>query len=188
MPFSLLDEVSVFPLRAILFQSLLLLVAIAIEATVLRKQLRIGFQPSIRYAATLNLLTVVIGWIVFLGLEPVLPASVRTQIISYVLFGHFYSNSMARGIGAVVVAVGLVTFFVTFSIKAKALEWLTWILGKPIVKPVERTNPNRIRYGRSRPDQPAAPPHLLAVLRANALSFTAILLLLLLRNRIGQGL
>ena len=188
MPFSLLDEVAVFPLRAILFQSLLLLVAIAIEATVLRRQLRLGFQPSIRYAATLNLLTVVVGWVVFLGLEPALPANARTQVISYVLFDHFYSNSMARGVGAAVVAAGLVTFFVAFWIKAKGLEWLTWILGVPIVKPVERTNPNRIRYGRSRPDQPTAPPHLLAVLRANALSFTAVLLLLLLRNRIGQGL
>ncbi|MEM9002783.1 MAG: filament integrity protein FraC [Cyanobacteria bacterium P01_F01_bin.86] len=189
MPFSLLvDEAAVFPLRAVIFQSLLLLVAIAIEATVLRRQLRLGFQPSIRYAASLNIFSVVIGWIVFLGLEPLLPISARTQIISYILFGHFYSNSMARGLGAAIVAIGLIAFFITFWVKAKALEWLTWLLGVPIVKPIERTNPNRIRYGRSRPDRATASPHMLAVLRANALSFTVILLLLLLRTQIGQGI
>ncbi|MEL6385040.1 MAG: filament integrity protein FraC [Cyanobacteria bacterium J06626_18] len=189
MPFSLfLNETAIFPLRAVVFQVLLLLVAIAIEAAMLRRQLRLGFQPSIRYAASINILTVVVGWIVFLGIEPLLPPFAETQIISYVLFGHFYNNSgesIATGIGAAVVAVGLLAFFVSFWIKAKALEWLTWILGVPIVEPVDRSNPNRIRYGRSRPDRVTTPPHLLAVLRANAFSFTVILILLLLRTRLG---
>ncbi|MBE7385329.1 MAG: hypothetical protein F6J95_028510 [Leptolyngbya sp. SIO1E4] len=189
MPFSLfLDEAAVLPLRAIIFQCLLLLVAISLEAIVLRRQLRLGFQPSIRYAASLNLLAVVLGWIAFLIVEALLPPSMRTQIISYVLFGHFYSNSLASGLGAAIVAAGLVTFFLTFWIKAKALEALTWLLGVPIVQPIKRANPNRIRYGRLRPARNAASPHLLAVLQANALSFTAILLLLLLRNGIGQGI
>ena len=191
MPFSLfLNEAAIVPLRAVIFQSLLLLVAIAIEAAVLRRQLRLGFQPSIRYAASINILTVVVGWVVFLGIEPLLPTYAKTQIISYVLFGHFYSNSvetMASGIGAALVAVGLLAFFVSFWLKAKALEWLTWLLDVPIVKPSDQSNPNRIRYGRSRPDRITASPHLLAVLRANAFSFTVILLLLLVRTRIGQA-
>lgn len=186
MPFSfLLDGAAVLPLRAIVFQCLLLVVAIALEAIVLRERLLLEFQPSIRYATSLNLLATVLGWIAFLGIEPALPATVRTQIISYVLFGHFYTNSLA-GRDAAIVATGLVAFFLTFWIKAKALEWLTWLLAVPIVKPVEvDSNPNRIRYGRSRPSEQTASPHLLAVLQANALSFTAILLLLLLRHVIG---
>lgn len=188
MPFSLfLSETAVLPLRAIIFQVLLLLVAIILEAAVLRRQLRLGFQPSIRYATSLNLLAVVIGWILFLGLEPLLPATFRTQVISYILFGHFHQNQVVNNLGAVIVAIGLLAFFVTFWIKAKALEWLTWLLGNPIVDPGEVRNPDRIRYGRSRPTQPTS-PHLLAVLRANALSFTAILLLLLLRHGVERGI
>lgn len=189
MPFSfLLDEAVILPLRAIVFQCLLLLVAIALEAAVLRQQLGFGFQPSIRYATCLNLLAVVLGWIFFLSLEPLLPPSVRTQIISYVLFGHFYANAMVGSVGAVIVATGLLIFFITFWVKALALQWLTWLLGTPIVKSPETTpNRNRFRHRKDRDAEPAS-PHLLPVLQANALSFTAILLLLLLRNGIQAGL
>ena len=111
MPLSFFDEAAVLPLRAIVFQCLLLLVAIALEAIVLRRRLRLGYQPSIRYAASLNLLAVVLGWMVFLGFEPLLPAALRTQIISYVLFGNFYVNEWSGGLGVVIVMAGLVTFF-----------------------------------------------------------------------------
>jgi hypothetical protein len=189
MPFSLsLDAATVVPLRAIVFQCLLLLLAIALEAIVLRRRLRLGFQLSIRYAATLNLLAVVLGWILFLGIEPLLPTVVRTQIISYILFGNFYLNSFAtsNGLGVAVVLVGLVIFFLTFWAKVTALEWLTWLLGNPIVKPVTGQNTNRYRYRRSAMAEEAASPHRLAVLQANALSFTAVLLLLLLRFWFSQ--
>ena len=69
MPFSPIDNAAVLPLRAIVFQCLLLLVAIALEAKVLRRQLQLGYQPSIRYAASLNLLTVVLGWMAFFSVE-----------------------------------------------------------------------------------------------------------------------
>lgn len=186
MPFPLLfDGAAVFPLRAIVFQCLLLLVAIALEAIILRRQLRLGFQPSIQYAATLNLLAVVLGWVVFLGLEPALPESVRTQIISYVLFGDFYANALSSRLSLAVVSAGLVTFFLTFWVKATALEWLTWLLGNPIVKPVSNQNTNRFRYRRTT-EQDSTSPHMLAVLQANALSFTAVLLILLLRHQLGR--
>lgn len=184
MPFSLFfDEAAVLPLRGIVFQCLLLLVAIALEAMVLRRQLHLGFQPSIRYAATLNLLAVVLGWILFLGIEPLLPPSIRTQVISYVLFGNFYDNPLEGSLEVAVVVLGLVIFFLTFWVKATGLELLTRALGKPIVEIIpDRKNVNRLRYHRSLSPQEATPPiHKLAVLQANAVSFSAILLLLLLR-------
>jgi len=187
MPLSFFDEAAVLPLRAIVFQCLLLLVAIALEAIVLRRRLRLGYQPSIRYAASLNLLAVVLGWMVFLGFEPLLPAALRTQIISYVLFGNFYVNEWSGGLGVVIVMAGLVTFFITFRIKALGLEGLTWALGSPIAPALRDPNVNRYRYRRS-PDQAAKSPHLLAVLQANALSFSAILVLLLLRYGVTQRL
>jgi len=190
MLFSLfIDEAAVLPLRAIAFQVLLMLVAIALEAIILRRRLRLGYQPSIRYATILNVFASVLGWIVFLGVEPLLPPSVRTQIISYVLFGNFYPNPLAGSLGAIVVTVGLITFFLTFWVKAKGLELLTLIMGNPIVPavaPTEKTN--RFRHRRSPSGSEPASPHILAVLQANALSFSAILLLLLLRNQLGQGL
>ena len=183
MPFSLpFESAIVLPLRGIIFQCLLLLVAIALEAIVLRRRLQLGFQPSIRYAATLNLLSVVLGWIVFLGIEPWLPTALRTQIMSYILFGNFYDNGVAGNLGMAVIITGLITFFLTFWTKATGLELLTLALGNPIVKPVDKQNINRYRYRRSLSSEAAtAAPHQLAVLRANALSFTAVLGLLLLR-------
>jgi hypothetical protein len=113
MPFSLFDNAAVLPLRAIVFQCLLLLVAIALEAQVLRKQLQLGYQPSIRYAASLNLLTVVLGWMAFFSVESLLPDDLRTQLISYVLFGNFYVNGLSGSLGIFIVVAGLVTFFIT---------------------------------------------------------------------------
>lgn len=187
MPFSLpFEEAAVLPLRGIIFQCLLLLVAIALEALILRQRLRLGFQPSIRYAATVNLLTVVLGWILFLGVEPLLPPPIRTQVISYILFGNFYVNPLASSLGVAVVLLGLACFFLTFWVKATALVWLTFILGNPIVNPIAEQNVNRFRYRRSpREDDASTAPHMLAVLQANALSFTAILLLLLLRYQLS---
>jgi len=187
MPLSFLDEATVLPLRAIIFQCLLLLVAITLEAIVLRRRLQLGYQPSIRYAASLNLLAVVLGWMVFLGVEPWLPTALRTQIISYILFGNFYVNEWSSSLGIVIVLAGLVTFFITFWVKAWALEGLTWVLGMPIVPSRRDPNVNRYRYRRS-PPPGSTSPHLLAVLQANALSFSAILLLLLLRYGVTERL
>ncbi|MEM1279891.1 MAG: filament integrity protein FraC [Cyanobacteria bacterium P01_D01_bin.6] len=187
MSLFLTDNAAVLPFRAIVFQCLLLLVAIALEAIVLRLRLRLGYQPSIRYAASLNLLTVVLGWMAFLTLESALPQVLQTQIISYVLFGNFYINSVSNNLGIFVVLAGLVTFFLTFWIKVLGLEGLTWVLGTPIVPARTNANANRYRYRRS-PNKDASPPHVLAVLQANALSFSAILVLLLLRYGVTQRL
>ena len=188
MSFFFLDEAAVIPLRAIVFQCLLLLVAITLEAIVLRQRLRLGYQPSIRYAASLNLLAVVLGWMLFLGLEPLLPPPLRTQIISYVLFGHFYANELANRLGIAIVLVGLATFFATFWVKVTALEWLTWLLGQP-VSPTRKQQPaSRFRYRRSPNEQSTTSPHLIAVLQANALSFSAIFVLLLLRYGVTHRL
>jgi hypothetical protein len=184
MPFLFfIEEAAVWPLKAIIFQSLLLLVAIALEAIVLRQRLRLGFQPSVRYAASLNLLATVLGWVLFLLLEPLLPTVLRTQVMSYILFGQFYDNDLTRAMGALVMGTGLGMFFLTFSVKAKGLELLTKLLGNPIVPPQDDLSISRSRArGRRRLALRAeASPHIMAVLQANALSFSVILLLLLLR-------
>lgn len=188
MPLSfVIDAASVLPLRGIIFQCLLLLVAIVLEAIVLRQGLRLGFQASMRYAATINLLTVVLGWVLFLGLEPLLPVTVRTQIMSYILFGDFYINPLTESnrLGVIIVLLGLGIFFLTFWAKAIALEWLTWALGNPIVK--REAQPRTNRFQARRTVEKTTSPHTLAVLQANALSFSVVLILLLLRYWFSQS-
>ncbi|MBD2260467.1 filament integrity protein FraC [Pseudanabaena sp. FACHB-2040] len=190
MPFAdFFDELGVLPLRAIVFQSLLLLVAVALEAIILRQRLRIGYRPSVQYAATLNLLATSLGWLTFLSLEPVTPEPLRTQIISYILFNHFYLNEWAGNLPIILVMAGIISFFATLWIKLKALEWLLKLLG---ITPIEEPEKDPIlsrkeRYDLARRGQQGkgtTSTRTVAVLEANAVSFTAILLLLLLRNAI----
>ncbi|MGB3312665.1 MAG: filament integrity protein FraC [Nodosilinea sp.] len=192
MPFNdLLSELGIMPLRAIALQSLLLMVAIVLEAMVLRKQLCLGYRTSMQYAATINLLATSLGWVAFLALEAVLPLALRSQIISYVLFNRFYSNSWLDVLPVVVVVVAIAAFFITYWIKLQGLIWLLQLLGyKPIDTTPEAIEDNRLqRYKRARrvqvENQRSISPRSLAVLQANAISFTAILLLLLLVNQAG---
>ncbi|MBW4463453.1 MAG: hypothetical protein KME47_24915 [Nodosilinea sp. WJT8-NPBG4] len=188
----LLSELGILPLRAIAVQSMLLMVAIVLEAMVLRQQLRLGYRTSMQYAATLNLLATSLGWIAFLALEAVLPLALRSQVISYVLFNRFYTNSWYDVLPVVVVVVAIAAFFVTYWIKLQGLLWLLQLLGQ---KPVENTpeaieGDRRQRYERARRAQiegrqGGSSPRALAMLQANAASFTAILVLLLLINQIG---
>jgi hypothetical protein len=190
MPFAdFFNNLGVLPLRAIAFQSLLLLVAIALEAIVLRQRLRIGYRPSVQYAATLNLLATSLGWLVFLSFEPVIPEPLRTQIISYILFNHFYINDWASNLPFFLIVAGLISFFATLWIKLQGLIWLLRLLGlAPQDEPEKDVVLSRKeRYDlarRGRQGKGTTSVRTVAILEANAVSFTAILLLLLLRNAI----
>ncbi|ASC73497.1 hypothetical protein XM38_044640 [Halomicronema hongdechloris C2206] len=188
MPFrELLEVVGVLPLRAIAFQCVCLLVAIALEGAVLRQHLRLGYQTSVQYAATVNLFATSLGWLTFLGLEPLAAAPLQRQIISYVLFDQFYANSMASQLIWMLLAVGILCFFATFFVKLQALEWLMRMLGR--LQPADRQSQQlsrrelyqRARQGRRHFLTPSS-RRTLAVLQGNALSFVAILLLLSLRR------
>ncbi|MGF1519031.1 MAG: filament integrity protein FraC [Nodosilinea sp.] len=192
---NLLSELGILPLRAIAFQTLLLLVAMVLEAMVLRQQLRLGYRTSMQYAATLNLLATSLGWVAFLALEAVLPLALRSQVISYVLFNRFYLNGWREVLPVVVVVTAISAFFVTYWIKLQGLIWLQQLLGQQPIEtdpqPVEinrRQLYERARRGQGRGQfggQRGNSPRTLAVLQANAASFTAILVLLLLINQVG---
>ena len=190
---NLLSELGILPLRAIAFQTLLLLVAIVLEAMVLRQQLRLGYRTSMQYAATLNLLATSLGWVAFLAIEAVLPLSLRSQVISYVLFNRFYLNGWRDVLPVVVVVTAIAAFFVTYWIKLQSLTWLQRLLGQQPVdidpRPVainRRQLYEQARRGRGTDErQRGDSPRALAVLQANAASFTAILVLILLINQVG---
>lgn len=188
----LLADFGVLPLRAVAFQTLLLLVAIALEAAVLRQRLRLGYQTSMQYAATLNLLATSLGWLIFLALESLMPADLQAQVISYVLFNHFYRNFWGDTIPVLLVGAGIFCFFVTFWVKLLGLNLLLIVLGRtPIVPEGDQGPESRLeRYTLARQGQygnqrGGNSPHTLAVLEANGLSFSAILILLLLQRAAG---
>jgi hypothetical protein len=187
----LLSDLGLLPLRAIVFQSLLLLVAIALEAAILRQRLQVGYRISMQYAATINLLATSLGWFAFLLIESWLPQTIKMQIISYVLFDHFYENFWQNKMPALVVLLGIIAFFMTFTVKLKGLEWLLAILGRnPVAIVDEPTQMSRqeryaLARGRLKSSQRVNSTRTLAVLEANAVSFSAILLVLLLRYALG---
>ena len=179
----------ILPLRMIAFQVLFLLVAIAIESSILRQRLRFGFKTSVQYTLAINLAAVAIGWIVFLVVEPLTPTEIRSQIISYILFDRLSLSSWNAQIGATICAVGLSSFLVTFFIKLKGLELImrsdgSWEIEDETKRPGRRISRDeryaRARQGKSETQQ-ALSEFMDAVIRANAASFSAISLLLLLR-------
>ncbi|MGD1858058.1 MAG: filament integrity protein FraC [Leptolyngbyaceae cyanobacterium] len=182
------DLEPIFPFKAIVFQILFLLVAIALEAMVLRQRLRLGYKQSVRYAAAVNLLTVVVGWFAFLSIEPLMGPRLQAQVISYVLFDNLINNTLKPQMGLIILVVGLIAFFITLVLKLKGLELIMRALGawKMPSRPKELSRQER--YTRSRTGttqyQEAASQFAIAVLQANALSFSAILLLLVMRSYI----
>ncbi|MEO0455341.1 MAG: filament integrity protein FraC [Cyanobacteria bacterium P01_A01_bin.114] len=176
----------VFPIKAIVFQLMFLLVAIALESGVLRQRLRLGYQASVQYAAVINLLATVIGWLTFLLIEPLVDPSLRIQILSYVLFNRFLNNTLMPQMGWIVLIAGLAAFFITLLIKLKGLELMmrlteNWKMPKHPEKLSREEKYALARSGQAAV-QPAASQFVTAVLEANALSFSVIFLLLVLRH------
>ena len=177
----------ILPLRTILFQILFLLVAMVIEAGILRQRLRLGFQTSVQYALVINLATIVAGWIGFLVVEPLASAPIREQIISYILFDNLLLNGWTTETGFVLFFCAIVVFFAAFFIKAKGLELLlkadgTW---KFLAQDSERPDSRDSRYARARGGasltQASMPSFTDTVIQANAASFSVLLVLLVLR-------
>ena len=182
----------VFPLKAVVFQILFLLVAIALEAMVLRQNLRLGYKQSVRYAAAINLLTVVVGWLAFLSIEPLFKPRLQAQVISYVLFDNLITNTLKPQMGWIILLMGLVAFFMTLILKLKGLELIMRALGTWSLPAKPKNLSRKERYLRSRTGttqyKEAASRFSIAVLQANALSFSAILLLLIMRSYVFGGM
>ena len=175
----------ILPLKAIVFQVLFLMVAVTIEAGILRQRLRLGFKTSVQYATVANLAAIVAGWITFLVLEPLSPPEIKTQIISYILFDRLLINGWTTEIGASLFVAGLIAFFATFYIKLEGIKLLlrsddAWIIPKDPEALSRRQRYAHARQGQTN-TQAALSNFSNAIIWANAASFTVILGLLLLR-------
>jgi hypothetical protein len=165
----------IMPLRAVAFQILFLLVAIALEAMILHLKLGLNRQQSVRYAVLINLLTTVVGWMIFFIVEPWLPDYPLSLLIGFVFFG-------IRDIPPMVIMLGFGIFLGTFILKVQGMDLLDSLMEESPVEDVPPEERGKFR-GRKRRTEAFTklPNRPLAVLWANAASFTAISFLLLLR-------
>ncbi len=161
--------VLVWPLRAIVFQCLFLLIAIALEGWSLRRYLRLPYKDSIKYSATLNLLSTVSGWVAFFGLETLVPTDVK---LSLILFDQWYGD-----IATLIILAGFATFFLTVAVELKGLQLLQTLLEVPpqAVVDIKSRRSSGLRDLRTSTGSSNNPAY--AVLVANAMSYSAILIL-----------
>lgn len=113
---------TVLPLRAIVFQVLFLLIAIAIEALVLQRRLLIARRKSIEYAAFMNLLSAILGWIVFFFLVSRLSGELKAQLLSYIFYDNFLPLYRASNPMPWLLLMSFAAFAGTFIVKNKTLE------------------------------------------------------------------
>jgi len=180
----------VWILPTYLFQSVFLLVAIALEARVLYQRLYLTRRRSIEYATTINLLATVIGWLAFFLLKDLLPQQIRSEIISYIFFDRFLT-SFPESFYVMLALTGLVVFFSAFLIKLKGLQLLEALLErtpKAQSQPEQiSSNQDRNRLKRSLSERleravtRTDPNQATVILLANVYSHSAITLLLALR-------
>ena len=167
----------VFPLGIILFDLLFLLVAIPIEAYVLNIRLNFDKKSSIFYAICVNFFSSAIGWFICFFLEQyLLPESWRLELINLVFFNRLSSSSELY---SSIVFFASIAFFITFIMKLIILKLLIFSMREAGSAPLQ-TQPSLIRrYSRRNSKAKIVNTNLvLTVLIANALSYSAILVIL----------
>ncbi|HEY9663999.1 MAG TPA: filament integrity protein FraC [Allocoleopsis sp.] len=182
---------SVVPFRAVAYQFLFLLVAIAVEATVLRRFLQLSPKQSVQYAASINLLCTIVGWVAFFLLYTVNSLAVGgldPNLLNFIFFDR-WSGTVATSL----IVIAFLMFFASFGIKQLGLVALKWylypderenkqLLAEEPSPPDATPRTKAIRVLRQDDDEPRPmQPQIRAVLVANAWSFTAILAILMLR-------
>ncbi|MEQ8539755.1 MAG: hypothetical protein RIB93_20170 [Coleofasciculus sp. D1-CHI-01] len=174
----------VLPLQLILFQILFLLVAIALEARVLHLRLNLTRKTSVQYATSLNLWSVVLGWLTFLVLETLLPQFLRVQIVNFIFFDHPLGSQLNTP-NPQLISIGIMIFFFSFIIKIIGFELIKqWIHDQPeqfeMSSDISNKRPGLFNQPKRKITNPKPNPAF-ALLLANAYSYSAILLLLVLR-------
>jgi hypothetical protein len=167
-----------FPLRTILIQALVLMLAIAVESWVLNQRLMLPRRLCIIYAAVMNLLSAAFSWLAFFCIQPAfLPEDMKIQLMSYVLLGRLPVNVGTRFIEFWAIVIGFAVFFITWQIKVQGLYLLqvnNW-LPSPISSDVNEML-NRRNYLLIKREQT------LAILGGHGLSHIMLLIVIVILN------
>ena len=172
------------PFQLVLTQSLLVVVAIALESLVIHRGLKYPPRKSVEYAISLNFFSLFIGWFFFLtliGSFP-LPLVIKQDIINLILFDQWSTSTLAW-----TMTIGIVTFFGTLFVESVGIYYLRQLRKeeKPTEEVIIEKQKSSRRYGNNRPqffnlgdgsdDDP-----IYVLLLANATSYSAITAILLL--------
>ncbi|NJM60149.1 MAG: hypothetical protein HC849_08115 [Oscillatoriales cyanobacterium RU_3_3] len=166
----------VFSVSDDLSSSFDIVLAIAIEAWFLQKLLKLGPRTSVEYTAILNLACTFVGWLVFFGMESILPKDLREKLIGYMILGG------GQDIYAPLTLIAVLILAVTFLAKWQGLELLATVatgtkktakpqfVGPPSLtrRPVKKTFQVTTQFG--------------AVLIAHTVSNAVILIVLFLQS------
>jgi hypothetical protein len=175
------DELSlpkILPIGAILFETLFLLIAIPLEGYILNRSLKFDKKTSIFYAIAMNVFSSVIGWNMFFLIEPILSVPIKSELIGYIFFNTFKNPRTQNYI----ILIGFLIFFATFLLKFLLLKILLITLDESGKKPeiTETSLHQKIIINKKRKLQNTT--LVTTTLIANSLSYTAITLILVIRN------
>ncbi|MDJ0618386.1 MAG: filament integrity protein fraC [Calothrix sp. MO_192.B10] len=170
------DFSPILPLGIILFDLLFLIVAIPIEAYILKARLKFDPRSSVFYAISINLFSNVAGWLVFFFIEPSLSTANKSEVLNYVFFNRFQSE----GIYSLLFLIAFFIFFATFFFKTLSLQSLLFLWNKSEKKKPEQEVPlsqrrSSRRYNLNKIQQTNV---VTSVLIANSLSYTAITIII----------
>jgi len=170
-----------YPIGAILFNFLFLMVAMAIEGYVLSKRLKYEKRISAFYAIAINLFSSMLGWLIFFIVEPRLSSPLRFELFSYVFFNRL-DFSAGNSSLVTLIFIGLVVFIGTFIVKYLLLLLFSFAMTDPATDkkqpdPVEPRDTRRDYRNRQQNTNVVT-----TTLIANALSYSAILLIVFIRT------
>ncbi|MBW4630715.1 MAG: filament integrity protein fraC [Iphinoe sp. HA4291-MV1] len=170
----------IFPIGAILFNFLFLLVAIPIEAYVLNTRLKFDKKTSAFYAISINVFSNVIGWIIFFFIEPVLLPNIKSELITFVFFNSLQTTSVQT----LLILIAFIIFFGTFLVKYALLRIFLISLSEPRKtkpeepQPIPQRRNSRLAYKSKWQNTNVV----MTILIANALSYSLIAIILFIRS------
>jgi hypothetical protein len=174
------DELSlpiILPIGAIFFGILFLLTTIPIEALVFNKWLKFDKRTSIFYAISINVFSSVIGWIVFFMVEPMLPIGIKSELINYI----FFNKIKDPNISSLIIFLSFTIFISTFLVKFLLMKLLIIFMDEAGQKAEITSSQERYFYMSLAKLQTTN--LITSTLIANALSYTAITVIILIRSR-----
>lgn len=121
-------DLSILPLKIVTFQALILLVAIATEASIFKFQLKLPHKTAVEYAAFINLFSACVGWGIFLSLLSVLPETLQDRLMIYIILGYNSGLSWMQSMGF------LLFFLMSLLLKIIGIQLLEFLWYKKAVK------------------------------------------------------
>ena len=176
------------PLKVISTQALLLLFVIAIESVVLRQRLKFSPRKSVEFATSLNLLSLVVGWLLFFTGLAVLENGPYLEAVERSLIDLFFLNGRLPNAFTWIVLAGFGTFVIAVIIEMVGFIQLEQLRGER--KEIEVLYGNRkprfpMGYRREKASERSEAKPMGTILVANATSYSLMLIVLLAMQLLG---